>query len=228
MLTKLLAPKETSEVNAPCVEELGESTGCPDEDEADEFDWQIEQKLIPEEVNVTGPRYGFAKSKQNVFSSLRVWWHKFTRQYFQKLFNYLDMYINFRMNFLKLLIWNLQILLRVVIVKNSEKLEKTKSSMTTTTCKMLLTCKNSKIVSVVWNNFSFSFISGQIFVMTAMSLESWSKLGDCGMGQKRIPQSRKTWSWTKTIEKFCWNCQEKIISFFKMKKELARMNSFYF
>ena len=72
MLTKLLAPKETSELNAPCIEELGESTGCPDEDEADEFDWQIEQELIPEEVNVTGPRYGFAKSKQNVFSSLRV------------------------------------------------------------------------------------------------------------------------------------------------------------
>ena len=45
--------------------------GCGNDDE-DEFDWQLEQNPFVEELSVSGPKYGFANQRSDVFKRLQV------------------------------------------------------------------------------------------------------------------------------------------------------------
>uniref|UniRef100_H3CPH7 Protein SHQ1 homolog n=1 Tax=Tetraodon nigroviridis TaxID=99883 RepID=H3CPH7_TETNG len=77
MLTSLLAPKGSRSAK-PLVEELntgdGERTGDAEEDDEEEFDWQVEQEVYqetPEEELGAMQMYGFGNKRSGVFARLQ-------------------------------------------------------------------------------------------------------------------------------------------------------------
>ncbi|KAM4720917.1 protein SHQ1 homolog [Rhinophrynus dorsalis] len=73
LLTSLLAPKG-SRSSKPLVEEIGSSNENPEEDEEEEFDWQIEQTPFEEpSADVTNSQctYGFGNLRTGVFRRLQ-------------------------------------------------------------------------------------------------------------------------------------------------------------
>ncbi|NXY71079.1 SHQ1 protein, partial [Glareola pratincola] len=73
MLTSLLAPKK-SRSGKPLVEEIAASAELSEEEEEEEFDWEIEQTPYEESAESTPPlqyRYGFGNLRSGVFQRLQ-------------------------------------------------------------------------------------------------------------------------------------------------------------
>ncbi|CAH2312890.1 SHQ1 homolog [Pelobates cultripes] len=71
LLTALLAPRGTRSCK-PLVEEIGSQSELPEEEEEEEFDWQIEQTPYEEpSADVLHCSYGFGNSRSGVFRRLQ-------------------------------------------------------------------------------------------------------------------------------------------------------------
>ena len=58
-----------------CLDDKPETPNNKEEDDEEDFDWQIEQQPYTEEdVSVEGPKYGFAHQRSGVLKRLQVRW----------------------------------------------------------------------------------------------------------------------------------------------------------
>lgn len=74
MLTKLLAPKGSSNIKSPLIEVIDShvNENVPNDDSSeDECDWHIEQDVPHDDINIEGPFYGFANQRSGEFKKMR-------------------------------------------------------------------------------------------------------------------------------------------------------------
>ncbi|KAG8538888.1 hypothetical protein GDO81_021836, partial [Engystomops pustulosus] len=74
LLTSLLAPKGARTCK-PLIEEIGSTNAAPEDDDEEEFDWQIEQTPYeepPRDALCSQCGYGFGNLRVGVFGRLQV------------------------------------------------------------------------------------------------------------------------------------------------------------